>query len=314
MLEADAVLGLIAAGSTWPGYALARHNDAKHPLHAINVLADFGLRATDPGIEAICGRILARQDHKGALLTRLRLHRHFGGLEGDYDSWMLCDWPVLVHALLAFGLGDESAVQSSVNFLQAYNGRAGWSCAASSMLGPFRGPGSKADPCPMATLYALKAFSLLPAFRASEKARASCEILLAHWQEFATARELALTGMANKPRKLYLFGVGSDYHQLKFPLVWYDILHVSEVLSRYEVVRDDQRFLRMVWSITEQGDALGRYTATSMYRAWKDWSFADKTRPSPWLTLLVWRILKRLGQIPPNDGADRMPDQHKIGS
>jgi hypothetical protein len=31
-----------------------------------------------------------------------------------------------------------------------------------------------------------------------------------------------------------------------------------------------------------------------MYRAWKGWSFADKKNPSPWLTLLVHRILKRL--------------------
>jgi len=28
---------------------------------------------------------------------------------------------------------------------------------------------------------------------------------------------------------------------------------------------------------------------------WKGWSFADKKSPSPWLTLVVLRVLKRLG-------------------
>jgi hypothetical protein len=31
-----------------------------------------------------------------------------------------------------------------------------------------------------------------------------------------------------------------------------------------------------------------------MYRAWKGWSFADKKNPSPWLTFLVLRMIKRM--------------------
>jgi hypothetical protein len=34
-----------------------------------------------------------------------------------------------------------------------------------------------------------------------------------------------------------------------------------------------------------------------MYKPWKSWSFADKKNPSPWLTFLVLRIQKRLGQM-----------------
>jgi len=44
-----------------------------------------------------------------------------------------------------------------------------------------------------------------------------------------------------------------------------------------------------------QADAQGRYTAGSMYPAWKGWSFADKKLPSPWLTLMALRIAKRAG-------------------
>ena len=52
--------------------------------------------------------------------------------------------------------------------------------------------------------------------------------------------------------------------------------------------------LEMWAEITDQGDDDGRFTAGSMYRSWKGWSFADKRTPSPWLTLLVHRIGDRL--------------------
>jgi hypothetical protein len=71
-------------------------------------------------------------------------------------------------------------------------------------------------------------------------------------------------------------------------------LHVTEALSRFPFVREDPRLGEMVEAITVQADEGGRYTAGSMYRAWKGWSFADKKRPSPWLTFLVQRILRRM--------------------
>ncbi len=32
-------------------------------------------------------------------------------------------------------------------------------------------------------------------------------------------------------KKYFLFGIGTDFHKLKYPLIWYDILHVSDVLQ-----------------------------------------------------------------------------------
>jgi len=50
----------------------------------------------------------------------------------------------------------------------------------------------------------------------------------------------------------------------------------------------------MVEAALRQGDAAGRYTPTAMFRSFKDWSSADKKRPSPWLTFLVRRLAMRL--------------------
>ena len=95
---------------------------------------------------------------------------------------------------------------------------------------------------------------------------------------------------------MYLFGIGTDFRKVKYPFVWYNILHVTDVLCRFPWVHSDPRFLEMVATITDQADEDGRYTATSMYMAWKGWSFADKKRPSPWLTFLVKRIEQRIAR------------------
>jgi hypothetical protein len=147
-------------------------------------------------------------------------------------------------------------------------------------MGKYKGPGRREDPCPIVNVYALKALSMAPDHIDGPAARAGVEMLLSHWE-------------MRGAKKYFLFGVGTDFRKLKYPFVWYDILHVADVLSRYPWAWRDPRFLEMVEALTAQADADGRYMAGSMYRAWKGWSFADKKHPSPWLTFLVHRIQRR---------------------
>jgi hypothetical protein len=147
----------------------------------------------------------------------------------------------------------------------------------------------------------------VPELLDSPATRAGAEMLLWHWEH-------------QTEHKIYMFGIGTDFRKLKCPFVWYDILHVVDVLSRFSFVHADPRFQEMVKAITAQADeacpepVLSRacpeprrrvegqsrrdrcYTAGSMYRAWKGWSFADKKKPSPWLTFLVLRAQRRMGQ------------------
>jgi hypothetical protein len=281
MVAHPQVQRLIREVGSWPGYALKRHNDANHPLHKLATLADFGLGADDaelaPGLEAV----LAHQSPEGAFQSPLQIPTHFGGTGEDTWSWMACDAPVLVYALLAMGCGDDPRVERASGHLAGLVDDNGWRCVVSPELGRFRGPGRKADPCPIATLYALKALARIPDLIDGEASRTGAQMLLAHWEEQAK-------------RKYYLFGIGTDFRKLKYPFVWYDLLHVMDVLSRFPQVHTERRFQQMLAALTSQAGDDGRYTASSMYRAWKGWSFADKREPSPWLTFLVWRILKRV--------------------
>ena len=280
MIQHPRVNELLAAAATWGNDPFKRHNDAAYAIYKISTLADFGLCANDPGMDLVLEKVFAHQAPEGAFQTVVNIPKAFGGDGEDHWTWILCDTPTLLYSLLAFGLGDDRRVQKAVKHLASLVDENGWRCVCDPALGKFRGPGRKDDPCPIANVYALKALAFSPDYCDSPAVHGGAEMLLSHW-----AGEIG--------PKMYLFGAGSDYRKLKYPFVWYNILHVAEVLSHFPFVHADPRFQAMLAAITDQADADGRYTAGSMYMPWKGWSFADKKTPSPWLTLLVKRILKR---------------------
>ena len=281
MLAHPLVQGLIADVAAWPGHAVKRHNDAGHPIYKLSTLADFGVRHDDPGVSECIQAIMAHQSAEGALQSLLNVAKSFGGTGEDMWAWMMCDAPTLLHALLAMGVGDDPRVKTAVEHLVGSVDENGWRCVSAPELGKFRGPGRKADPCPIANVFALKALGHVPELVDSPVTRVGTEMLLWHWEH-------------QRDRKVYMFGIGTDFRKLKYPFVWYDILHVVDTLSRFPFVRADPRFGEMVETITAQADGEGRYIAGSMYRAWKGWSFADKKDPSPWLTFVVLRLLRRV--------------------
>jgi hypothetical protein len=280
MLAHARVQVLVEETATWGEKPLKRHNDAGHAIYAFGTLADFGVRAGDPGLADGLEAMLAHQSPEGAFQTVVNIPTRFGGSGEDEWSWMACDTPTLLYALLSMGLGNDHRVLQAVDHLANLVDENGWRCRADAKLGKFRGPGRKDDPCPIANVYALKALSPVPDLVDSPATRAGVEMLLSHWER-------------QTERKIYLFGIGTDFRKLKYPFVWYDILHVADVISRFPFARHDPRFREIVEAITAQADEAGRYTAGSMYQAWKGWSFADKKNPSPWLTFLVLRLLKR---------------------
>lgn len=281
MVAHPQVQDLIAQAGTWPGPALKRHNDASHPIYALSTLADFGLRVDDQGIPEAVGAVLAHQSREGAFQTLVNVAKSFGGTGEDAWSWMVCDAPTLLYSVQAMDRRDDPRVQRAVDHLVGLVDENGWRCVVAPELAKFRGPGRKEDPCPIANLYALKALAQVPEMLDSPAARTGAEMLLWHWEH-------------RSERKLYMFGIGTDFRKLKYPFVWYDVLHVVDTLSRFPFLQGDSQLREMVDTITAQADEQGLYTASSMYRAWKGWSFADKKGPSPWLTFLVLRILQRI--------------------
>ncbi len=175
----------------------------------------------------------------------------------------------------------------------------GWPCAVSQELGKFRGPGRKEDPCPDATLLMLKVLLQVRKAAAQDTFPPGGETFLpdseAVTSGIRTASECLLGLWADSLAKHpYMFYMGTDFRKLKAPFIWYDILHVTDVLSRCPGREKDPRLLDMACHVLGQADPEGRFTPQSVWKAWADWDFGQKKVASRWLTFLVLRLAKRL--------------------
>ncbi|MCK5057445.1 MAG: hypothetical protein KAT34_12355 [Candidatus Aminicenantes bacterium] len=278
MLSHPKIKALLTGLKEWPGEKLKRHNDANHLLHKLAFIADIGLKRADKEIAAICEKIFATQSGEGPFRVIVNIPIRFGGSGEDQLTWMLCDTPLIVYSLVKFGFAEDPRVKKAVDYLAGLVQDNGWRCTASPDLGRFRGPGRKDDPCPYANLLMLKLLAELPGYRDSDAAAAGLDSLFTLWER-------------RNERKPYLFGMGTDFRKLKAPFVWYDILHVLDILTRYPGLRDHKCVTELKAILKCKKDENGYFKAESIYRAWRDWDFGQKKVPSPWLTLLAYRCL-----------------------
>jgi hypothetical protein len=281
MLIDQQVQDLISELSGWPGTVISSHKSASQPFHKLTFLADLGVNADDPQIAQIVERILNHISDEGPFQLPMNIPTHFGGPGQELWAWALCDAPLIVYALVKLGLNSDPAVQAAVKYLAGLVRDSGWPCVVSKELGSFRGPGRKDDPCPYASLAMLKALSELPEWRNSHACHVGADVLLSLWHESLS-------------RHPYMFYAGKDFRKLKVPFVWYDLIHVLDVLSRFPWLRTDARLLDMLAILKSKMDQQGRFSLESVWTAWKDWEFGQKKEPSRWLTLCAWRIIARL--------------------
>ena len=95
-------------------------------------------------------------------------------------------------------------------------------------------------------------------------------------------------------RHPYMFYMGTDFRKLKAPALWYDLVSVTDFLSKYDFVRSDSRFCEMIDVIKGKQDADGMFIPESVYQKFKGWDFGQKKTVSPYLTYLCTRILKQV--------------------
>jgi len=270
----------------WPGQPLKRHNDAKLLIHKLVFLADLGITTDNPIIEQVVEKILASQSQDGPFQIVGNIPTVFGGSGQDELLWMLCDAPLLTYALIKMGVKNNPSVQKSIDYLLSLTKDFGWPCAATTAISKkFKGPGKRTDPCPYANLVMLKLLSVLPEFHNSKEVKRGAGVLLNLWEN-------------RKKVKYYLFAMGTDFIKLKAPLIWFDILHVTDVLSQFEYLKSDKKLIEMVSVIQSKSNEKGLYTPQSIYRAWKDWDFGQKKVSSGWISFLVYRIIKATSKNP----------------
>jgi len=284
---ADPFVALLVAGLLpWPGDVVNSHKSSWQPFHRLAFLADIGLTKDDPGMAAILAAILASSSAGIPTLPMVLSKGPQGSAEARH-AWALCDAPVTLRALVGMGLRDDPAVRSAAAALIRLGRENGWPCALAPEAGGWRGPGRKQDPCPYATLAMLKLAAEFDVHRDGAEARAGVASLLGLWEH-------------SRERHPYIFYMGTDFRKLKVPFVWYDILHVADVLSRFPAALGDPRFRDMIGVITSKRAPDGTYSPESDWKAWADHGLANKGKPSDWLGFLVRRIENRLKEAHPD--------------
>ncbi len=243
------------------------------------MLADFGLTVADAGMNEIALKATEHIDD-GLFAFKQQLpekRQGFSKPAPDGDEWhaLPCDSPLISYTLLASGYKTPAVVQSVDIIKEKWNNAQGWFCHfffVESMFNKLQ------IGCPMAGLMALELFSLVPDIKESVYAKNAYQPIRFH---------------RDYGKSLYYFGRSKKFWTFKYPYVWYNALYLADVLTRFEFLKEEALLKELVEWIKKSGDEEGKFKPTSIFMIYKDWDFANKKEPSPWITFLCCRILKR---------------------
>ena len=278
MLEDARIMTLISELQNWPGKVLNSHKSAQQPFHKLAFLADIGLSINYNEIYSIIKKILEHRDEHGIPQLAMNISASYGGTGKDTWAWALCDAPTVLYGLIKVGYQDNT-IDKAVKNLVILVKENGWDCNVSKELGTWRGPGKKNDPCPYATLIMIK---LLLQYKGeyTKEIAIGCNSLNMLWKN----------SLNNHP---YIFYMGTDFRKLKLPFIWYDILHVVDVLSQAPRIELNPSLKDMIQIIRNKTDHGNVCRPESIYRYWKDWDFGQKKIHSEWMEFCIRRIFHR---------------------
>lgn len=267
----------------WESIVLRRHDKADLPIHRFALLADLGITVvSEKRIEdLIREKIMKYTDERGIPLIQIEIPKAFGGTGIPGWDWTICDFPIVVYGCLKMGYRSET-MEKALRTLEGMVAEDGCHCMSS--VPKFHGPGPKTSICPYASLLVARALAVIPETRAGEAARRSVDALLHHWEY-------------RKEKKYFLFGIGTDFAKLKFPFIWYNLLHMLEVVSQYPQFQNDPRVKEMAEILLARTDETLRFKPESVHTVYKGQDFAQKKEYSPTLTVFALRILMRLGYV-----------------
>lgn len=235
----------------------------------LGVLADFGFSKQDKDVVPVCEYVFSKQMASGA----------FGWAPpptpGD------CFTGILAESLSKLGYIDDPRLKKAYAWLvQRQRLDGGFWCKATGQPGK---PRQVEPSCAYATLCVLGALSQNQRYKNSSIAERALEFMLGCWDN---RDKIKYAGHDSQ--------IGSGWEKLKYPYTDYRILKFLDVVIRFNSARDDSRVRSIVNLLVTKQDKDGRYRAESVHKAWSGFDFAQKERPSRWITLVVCSILKKM--------------------
>jgi hypothetical protein len=270
---------LITEINEWFPQSITRHNVPYLSHYKFLMLAEFGLEKTEGEIPEIIKTVTSHVD-KNSFSIRQTLPQKGEGFskpDPQADEWhaMPCDSPLITYSLLLLGHKDEQVQKSIESLNKFWETKQGWFCHFFFVDGQFK---KHKIGCPMAGLMALQVFSQVPELKESVYAKNAYEPIKFH-RAFG--------------KSIYFFGRSKKFWTFKYPFVWYNALYLADVLTRFDFLKDEELVKELVKWIETAQDENGRFKPTSIFMPYKSWDFGNKKEPSPWITFLCCRILKR---------------------
>ncbi len=254
---------------------LKRHNDAGHPLNILCFLIDNNL-IQDEKLKELNNRIIDND-----FTVNMNIPVSFGGTGKPINTWIMCDLPLTLY--ISIKLNGNKITKKHRLFIAEIANRMeqnGWRCSNKGNIGKFRGPGKKDDECPIATLNVLKLLTVTKDDEYIEQKQKGIQTIENLWSD-------------RKIRKAYLFGMGTDFMKIKYPMIWYDVLNTVNVLSYYSYAIKTKAFKEMYEVIKRKIEAKN-YIPESVYQYWKGYDFGQKKVNSEFIETTIRQIEKRI--------------------
>lgn len=239
-------------------------------FYVLGVLADFGLRREDPGIEPACEYVLSTQIDCGGFGVR------------PPPKPLECFTGILTESLAKLGYTGDARLGRAYEWIagrQRIDG--GFWCKNTGQPG---GPRQDEPSCAFASLCVLGALTLHPRLRGGRAAKECAAFLLKCWDNRARVRYAGHDSQ-----------IGTGWEKLKYPFTDYRILMYLDIMSRLPYLNRDSRIRDMTRVLLSKQDSRGRMRPESVHRVWSDFDFGQKKQPSRWITFLVNYIIRRTG-------------------
>lgn len=269
---------LMDDATNWFDIPTKRHDDAKMSHYQLKMLADFGFTESNPTIRAIMEYVMQHvEDDTFAIKQALPERGNSTKIGKDFNEWhaLPCDSPIISSTLYRLGNRSDLLMKSIEKIKQKWLTETGWFCHLFFVSSQFK---KHQRGCMMAGLQALELFSLFPE-------NVDKKMIQNAYQPIRYHKEYG--------QSLYYFGRSKKFWSFKYPYVWYNALYIADVLSRFDMFKDEVVLKEIIDWIETSQDEQGCFQPTSMFMYYKNWDFSNKKEKSPWVTYLCCKILKQ---------------------
>jgi hypothetical protein len=273
--------------------AVSGHDAPGFAPNLVDLILDLGVGAADDvRLGDLADKMLAHADEDGRFTSpmapRGRGEPRWSGLQ--------CDAFAVAGTLVRLGRGDDERVRRALDRIAADAGETAqghaWPCRPDPVSG-FRGPGRKADFCPMLVVEALRLWGRLPEERRPAGLLERARVLVRAWR-------------ARGAEKPYLFGHGRQFKTVKWPPTWYGAYAVLDAVGRHPALwsgagadpADRRALAELVACLIAYNVAPdGMVTPLSVRRGFEAFTFGQKKAPSAWATARLCAVVRRFEDL-----------------